>query len=227
VKLPHARFYNLYGPTETNVCTYHEVDREAALVKREPLPIGAAIDNVDVFAIDDAGEVVTTPGRIGELWVRGAGLACGYLGDPEATARGFVTTARRGAMPDRAYRTGDRVELMADGRSYEVRGRLDHQIKTRGHRVELGEIESALAAHPRVASAAAIGVPDELVGHRIHAFVVASDGGPLDEAELQAFCRDRVPHYMVPERIATLPSLPLTSSGKLDRKALVRVEEAA
>lgn len=218
---PQARFYNLYGPTETNVCTYHEVDRGDAATRSEPVSIGAAIDNVDAFVIDEDGHAITEPGGIGELWVRGACLARGYFGDPERTARGFVASPIHPGFVEPAYRTGDRVQIEAGGRSFRFLGRFDHQIKTRGYRVELGEIESALSAHPSLTAVAAVPVPDDLIGHRILAFVVLADGASAPAEELAAFCAERLPRYMVPDSIEIVSEMPLTSSGKVDRRALL------
>jgi amino acid adenylation domain-containing protein len=215
-----ARFYNLYGPTETNVCTYHEVDRDDARCRDEPVSIGASIDNVDAFVVSEDGLVLTKPGEIGELWVRGACLARGYFGDPEKTARGFVRSPIQSGVDEVAYRTGDRVAIEPDGRSFRYLGRLDHQIKTRGYRVELGEIESALAAHPAVTLVAAVPIPDAMIGHRIALFAELADGAKVTTEEVAAFSAARLPRYMVPESIEFVSKMPLTSSGKVDRQAL-------
>lgn len=217
---PNARFYNLYGPTETNVCTYHEVDAEEARHRDEPVPIGRSIDNVDAFVVDEEGCVLKNPGDIGELWVRGACLARGYFGDPEKTERGFVKSPIQSGVDETAYRTGDRVVIERDG-SFRYLGRLDHQIKTRGYRVELGDIESALSAHPAVALVAAVPVPDPLIGHRIALFAELADGAEVTAEEVAAFSAARLPRYMVPESIEFVSKMPLTSSGKVDRQALL------
>ncbi len=217
---PRARFYNLYGPTETNVCTYHEVDREDARSREDPVPIGSSIDNVDAFVMGEEGRVLTKPGEVGELWVRGACLARGYFGDLEKTARGFVKSPIQSGVEEVAYRTGDRVVIEPDGHSFRYLGRFDHQIKTRGYRVELGEIESALAAHPAVALVAAVPIPDAMIGHRIALFAELADGAQITTEEVAAFSRARLPRYMVPESIEFVSKMPLTSSGKVDRQAL-------
>jgi acyl-coenzyme A synthetase/AMP-(fatty) acid ligase len=207
--LPHARFYNLYGPTETNVCTYHEVEPPAT--DDEPVPIGRAIDRVDVFAVADDGTI----GSEGELYVRGPSVMQGYWGDEERTRRALVPDpAGRSAL---AYRTGDLVRQDAAGVFHFV-GRRDSQIKSRGYRIELGEIEAALVAHPAVEECAVLAVRDELVTNRIKAVVVLRE--PATDRELARFCLERVPAYMVPESIELVDALPKTSTGKTDRERL-------
>ena len=142
----------------------------------------------------------------------------GYWGDAHRSARATRFRIRRGsALRDTVYRTGDLVRLRADG-NYELLGRRDHQIKSRGYRIELGEIETALYSHPDVLECAVVAVPDPLVTNRIVAFVAARDG--LVEPDLVKVAAERVPHYMLPERIEFIDELPKTSTGKVDRLAL-------
>ena len=213
LQLPHVRFANLYGPTETNVCTWYEVpgppDETA-----EPVPIGRPITNVDTFVRSDDG-AVAAPGEVGELCVRGATVMQGYWGDPDKTARSFVEPPP--GLPGRAYRTGDLVEEQPDG-TYRFLGRRDAQIKSRGYRIELGDIEAALNEHPDVDDCAVVAVPDEVVTNRIRAFVAA--GTPIGRSELVRFCAARIPKYMVPETFEVRDALPRTSTGKIDRQAL-------
>jgi L-proline---[L-prolyl-carrier protein] ligase len=212
--LPHVGFLNLYGPTETNVCTYFPVPRLPE-DQTEPVPIGRAIDDVEVFAVDDAGDPVA-PGEVGELLVRGTTVMRGYWGDAERTGRAIS----RNGLGDDVYRTGDLVRQDANG-DYRLLGRRDHQIKSRGYRIELGDIEAALFAHPQVVEAAVAAVPDPLVTNRIKAWVVTHGG--LTERELVRFCGERIPHYMIPEEIELRDSLPQTSTGKVDRQALTAI----
>src|SRR5207248_6185668 len=143
--LPEATLANLYGPTETNVCTYYVVP--GALPEDDrPIPIGRACENQEVFALDQGDRPVPT-GEIGELWVRGPTVMKGYWGDPERTARTLQQNPLHDRFPDPAYRTGDLVRRMP-GEIFEFLGRRDHQIKVRGYRIELGEIEAALTSHP-------------------------------------------------------------------------------
>jgi len=220
--IPHVAYYNLYGPTETNVCTYYRVQAEDLAPERtQPVPIGQACENVEVFAVNEQGQLVTEPGQEGELWARGSCVAQGYWGDREKTARFFIQNPFQPLYPDIAYRTGDVVTLAQDRKNWVYVGRRDHMIKTRGYRVELGEIESVLYRHEQVKEAAVVAIPDDLLGNRIRAYVVPAEGSALTPKELETFCVGQLPKYMVPERIEFRDVLPKTSSGKTDRVALL------
>ena len=218
--LPAVELDNLYGPTETNVCTYYKVDRER-LASMDKLPIGIACENTEVFAVSDEDEIVTKPGGTGELYVRGPSVTCGYWGDVEKTNKMVVPNRFQPNFEEKMYRTGDLVTLAEDGNYYFV-GRRDSMIKSRGYRIELGEIESALLSHPAVREAAAIAVPDEVIGNRIKAVVAAHVSESIQAAELQQHCGTRIPKYMIPEFIEFRESLPKTSTGKVDRVGLSR-----
>lgn len=220
-EVPHADYYNLYGPTETNVCTYYKVkDDDVSPERTQPVPIGTACQNIEVFAVNAAGQIVNKPGEEGELWVRGSCVAQGYWGDPKKTAEGFVRNPFQPHFDEIAYRTGDIVTLHDDGRNWVYVGRLDHMIKSRGYRIELGEIESTLYGYGGVKEAAVVAIPDDLVGNRIKAFLVPADGQDLEEKEIQTFCSRYLPRYMIPELIEFREHLPKTSTGKVDRSQL-------
>ncbi|MBC8095894.1 MAG: amino acid adenylation domain-containing protein [Akkermansiaceae bacterium] len=220
--IPHAAYFNLYGPTETNVCTYYQVQKEdVAPDQTQPVPIGRACANMEVFAIDEHGGLVTEPGQKGELWARGGCVAQGYWGDSVKTAGAFVQNPFNQLYPDMSYRTGDVVTLAPDRKNWLYVGRRDHMIKSRGYRIELGEIESALHRHEQVKEAVVVAVPDELLGNRIRAFVAVTESNAVTAKELEAFCARHVPKYMVPEKIELCAVLPKTSSGKTDRTALL------
>lgn len=203
--VPTARYFNFYGPTETNVCTWYEVPPDRPLPP-ESLPIGWPLPCVSA-TID--GE----DGGAGELLITGPTVMHGYRGDPERTAR-VLSVAADGA---RTYRTGDLVRFDDEGKLLYL-GRRDAQIKTRGYRVELGEIEAALNALDMVVEAAVIAVPDEAVTNRLKAFVVLA--GDVPDGELARRCRERLPHYMIPEEFELREELPKSSTGKVDRRAL-------
>ncbi len=223
--LPHVDLYNLYGPTETNVCTYYKVDR-AQLPTQEKLPIGIACENFEVFAVNEKGEIVTRPGESGELYVRGPGVTYGYWGDGEKTKKMCVPNVFQRNFEEKMYRTGDLVQLAEDG-NYSFLGRRDSMIKSRGYRIELGEIETALLSHPAVREAAAIAVPDDIIGNRIMAVVSPHAGSSLQSVELQQHCATRIPKYMIPDAIEFRESLPKTSTGKIDRVSLVQNDHSA
>jgi amino acid adenylation domain-containing protein len=209
---PHSRFFNLFGPTETNVCTYYEVESPPA-DNDPPIPIGRACENTRCRVIDGSGDEARGVGSEGELVVTGSIVAQGYWGDPERTRERFD--------PPSTHRTGDIVEIMDDSPSPCLRfvGRRDHLVKTRGYRVELGEVEAALYAHPAVEECVAVAVPDELMGNRIVAF--SNVRGEIDgDDTLRAHCRTKLPGYMVPDRIFIVGELPRTANDKIDRPVL-------
>lgn len=216
--LAKAEFYNLYGPTETNVCTYYHVPRDLD-PEATSIPIGKACANQEVFAVDTDGRP-TGVGEEGELLVRGGTVMAGYWGLPEKTAQVLVRNHLQTAFEDRIYRTGDIVRLAEDGNYYFV-GRRDHMVKSRGYRIELGEIEQVLHQHENVKEGAVVPIPDEEIGARLQAFVASADGHIVTAEELHAFCLTRLPVYMVPEAFHVRSELPKTSTGKTDRQALL------
>ncbi|GAB3579612.1 non-ribosomal peptide synthetase [Amycolatopsis endophytica] len=201
---PGCRFVALGGTTETAI---HSTVQEVATVDPQwtAVPYGTPLRAVTCRVVDELGR--DCPDWVpGELWIGGAGVARGYRGDPGRTADRFVEHEGR-----RWYRTGDRARYRSGG-VIEFLGRTDHQVKIRGHRIELGEVESAVRAHPAVERAVAMLTPDRRLG-----VVVVAPGVPGD---LRGFVAERLPAAMLPERIAALPALPLTANGKVDRRAL-------
>lgn len=213
--LPDVRFANLFGPTETNVCTWYEVPRWPG----EPplsIPIGKPACGDEIFAVGDDGTVVPD-GEVGELYVRGPSVMQGYWADAERTAATLLP--EWGPEPARhpTYRTGDLVRLDEDG-DWVFLGRRDAQIKSRGYRIELGDIEAALGMHPSVVECAVVPIPDEIVTNRIKAYVVVRDD--VSQDDLVTFVCDRLPRYMAPELFEFRDELPRSSTGKVDRRAL-------
>lgn len=217
--VPGAELYNLYGPTETNVCTFYRVDR-SILQQLDQLPIGKACSNTEVFAVSDDGQLIA-PGESGELYVRGPSVTKGYWADREKTQRAVVRNPFQSHFSEDIYRTGDLVTLDDQGEYWYI-GRRDSMIKSRGYRIELGEIEAVLYAHTAVKEAAVVAVPDEEIGNRIKAFVCTLQPGTLTKIDLQIHCSGRIPKYMVPESIEFCEALPKTSTGKVDRKRLAQ-----
>ena len=202
--LPGPRYLNWYGPTETNVCTWFEVPKEEL---KAPVPIGKPCANTDAFVVG------------GELYVRGPGLMHGYWGQPEKTSQVLVRNPCQYAYEEPAYRTGDLVTMDADG-NYVFLGRRDGMVKTRGYRVELGEVETALYAHPAIREAVVLPVPDELLGNRLRAVICTDGPDGLTREQVLDHCRGRLPAYMVPDVVEFCGALPRTSNGKVDRFAL-------
>ncbi|HVR98952.1 MAG TPA: non-ribosomal peptide synthetase, partial [Thermoanaerobaculia bacterium] len=207
-----GRLLNLYGPSEDT--TYSTVQRVefADPGRAASPPIGRPIAGTRAYVLD-AGLAPVPPGMPGELYLGGAGLARGYFHRPELTAERFVPDPF-GPEGEQLYRTGDRVRHLADGR-LDYLGRFDHQVKLRGFRVELGEIETVLARHPAVRQAVAV-----VRGSALVAYLVPPGDEPPQIQEIRDYLRDRLPDYMVPAVFVVLPELPLNPSGKIDRRAL-------
>ncbi|HEV2735718.1 MAG TPA: amino acid adenylation domain-containing protein [Longimicrobiaceae bacterium] len=212
--LPGTALYNEYGPTEGTVwCTVHECrPDEAARV-----PIGRAAPGARVYVLDRAGRPAPL-GAPGELYVGGGGVARGYLARPGLTAERFVPDPYAELPGARMYRTGDRARRLADG-ALDFLGRTDQQLKVRGFRVEPGEVEGALLAHPAVREAA-VAAREDRGGARLVGYVVPRGGEPTDADTLRTFLRRRLPEHLVPSAFVTLDAIPRTPSGKTDRAAL-------
>ncbi|MFF3432125.1 amino acid adenylation domain-containing protein [Streptomyces sp. NPDC002602] len=217
--LPHADLYNLYGPTETNVCTFHRVrDGDVAPGRTEPVPIGRPCPYTTTFVVDESGELLREePGVTGELCVAGPSVMLGYWRDAPLTAGKLLTAVREDGTSLEAYRTGDTVRIEAGG-EYAFLGRNDDMVKIRGHRVELGEVESALAEAVREVVCVTVG--DTSGERHIEAYVVPFSAG-CEVSELRRHCLDVLPRYMVPKHFHLVAALPRTRSGKLDRHAVL------
>jgi len=246
-QLPQPRYFNLYGPTETNVCTYYEIPAEIPDDRTAPYPIGPVCEHLRSRVVDEQGADVPR-GVEGELCIHGPAVTQGYWKRPELTEAAFLpssdggeklgtvpSTARPSALsaaPSRGaprtvpifswYKTGDLV-VEDDSGDYIFRGRRDRMVKKRGFRVELGEIEACLDGHPVVAKAAVVALPQE-DGLRIKAFATPRDNGKLSIIALKGFCSQRLPSYMVPDLFSFPVSLPMTSTDKIDYQKLKELD---
>ncbi len=214
---------NAYGPTETTVCATMSGPLTAADAGRDTVTIGRALPGTDGYVLDAKLRPVP-PGVPGELYVAGHGLARGYLGRTGETAARFVANPF-GLPGTRLFRTGDLVRRLPDG-TLDFLGRSDSQVKLRGFRIELGEIEAVLAGHPDVASAAAAVKEDATGTRRLVGYAVPAPDRALDTALLRGFLRERLPEYLVPSAFVELARIPLTTSGKVDRRTLPPPEPA-
>ena len=218
-RLPGARMYNRYGPTEASVSvSVWPCDPGS---KRPVSPIGRPIANLRLRVVDRELRL-QPPGVPGELLLGGAGLARGYLDRPDLTAAAFVPNPFGDEPGGRLYRTGDLARLLPDG-NVELLGRIDHQVKLRGFRIELGEIEAALASHPEVRECAVLVRDERLVAYVVPPIPPPSAGG-FDA--LRAHLAARLPEYMVPAVFVALESMPLSPNGKVDRRSLPSPDRA-
>jgi len=213
--------WNMYGPTETTIwSTVCRMD-----LSDEPVSIGRPIANTRIYLLDHALNLAPV-GVPGELYIGGHGLSAGYLNREELTAERFIRDHLSAEPSQRLYRTGDMARYLPDGR-IELLGRIDQQIKIRGHRIELGEIEAVMQKHPAVRQAAAVAVENNDGNKRLIAYLVFSPGFSLSIGEIRDFLKARLPKYMIPAAFVALDALPLTPNGKVDRNRLSRRPEPA
>ncbi len=212
-QVPGPTYWNLYGPTETNVCTFHRVE-PGDLDNPEGVPIGRPIADTRVWVVDEKGRPVP-PGTPGQLLVAGPTVFAGYYGNKDTAKR--LVDAPDGT--DRACNTGDRVVDRGDGVLVFL-GRTDRMIKCRGYRIELSEVEAVVGEHAAVAETAVVPVRHLLRGTSLTGFVAVRDGAELTAHELTAFCRQYLPPYMVPNQWRFLDRLPRTPHGKVELSGL-------
>ena len=219
-QLPHVRFDNMYGPAEVNGCTHYTVTE----IGDEAIPIGPVADCAEALIVDAAGAAVPC-GETGELLVRTPTMMRGYWQRDDLNAKAFYTRRNAAGQPETFFRTGDLVAELDDGALRFV-GRKDRQVKVRGYRVELDEIELALTADASVEEAAVFTLADETGSQQLHARVTLRDGAGATPAEITRSLRARLPWYAVPADIRVLPVFPRTQTGKIDRRRLSQQAEA-
>jgi len=211
-----ASLCNMYGPTEASIdASYFPCSRD---VDTKIVPIGRPIGNVQLHVLD--ARLQPTPiGVPGELYIGGVGLSRGYWNRAELTAERFIASPFAQEPGARLYRTGDRVRWLPD-KNLEFLGRTDHQVKIRGFRIEPGEVESVLGRHPTVREVLVMAREDRPGDKRLVAYVTGREGSTPDTGELHHYLRGRLPEHLCPSSIVVLPAMPLTPSGKIDRRAL-------
>jgi amino acid adenylation domain-containing protein len=212
--------WNMYGPTEAAI--WASLSRVE--LNEGPVLIGRPVANMQLYVMDKRQQLAPV-GVAGEIYIGGVGLAHGYVNRAELTAEKFVPNSLSDVAGERLYRTGDIGRWRAKG-ELEYLGRLDEQVKVRGHRIELGEIESVLAQHPAILRAAVIAAHDENQHQRLLAFVVADAEMPPSASALRQFLGQQLPDYMLPSAFIPLDELPLTTTGKIDRRHLSRMKSA-
>jgi amino acid adenylation domain-containing protein len=222
---PKSKLLNIYGQTEANSSTYYSIDRIPE-DDHAPIPIGKTFPNYDVFALDLEGKHVALPGVEGELYVRGGAVASGYFRDPDRTALAFVQHPLEPGRRDIVYKTGDRVMYDQNGDLIFL-GRADAVVKVRGFRVELGEIEAVAGAIGGIAECAAIPVPNEETTNRLVLFATLTEGANVEAGMVLDAIAQKLPRYMIPEKVIFDPGLPRNANGKIDRRALAPRAKAA
>jgi amino acid adenylation domain-containing protein len=211
---PHAEYYNLYGPTETNVCTFARIPLPVPEDRAEPYPIGHACSHCTPLVLDDG--VSVAPGGEGLLYISGPSVFHGYWNRPKENAEAFIE--RDGA---RWYNTGDVVREDPNNGFIYV-GRRDRMVKRRGYRIELGEIERGLYQHPQLREAAVVAIPDAVTGVKILAFIARNAEPRPSIVDLKQFCAKNLPGYMSPDVFVPLDALPRTSTDKVDYQRLAQ-----
>jgi amino acid adenylation domain-containing protein len=218
-RLPHVTFSNLYGPTETTIASACYTVEECPNDACAEVPIGTGCGGDELLVLGRDLKPVAA-GQVGDLYIRGAGVSAGYWKDPDRTAAAFVPNPCSADHRDRLYRTGDLARIGADGLVYFV-GRADAQIKSRGYRIEPGEIESVLSAIGAVQEAAVVGIPTGgFEGTLIACAFAQLPDRSVSPTDLRKALSARLPAYMLPTRWMALPSLPKNATGKIDRTAL-------
>jgi amino acid adenylation domain-containing protein len=214
--MPGARVANIYGPTETNIVTCYWLLRPPE--GTDPVPIGVEVDDTEIIVVDDSGKRCGA-GEVGELWVRGGTVCVGYFGKDDLTTQRLVKSPFH-AFPAWFWRTGDYGFRRPDG-VIVYHGRIDNMVKTRGYRVELGDVETAMAAVADVSLGVVIPVPHERHGKVLVALIVAKRGARSPVEAVRAHLQKSLPEYMLPISIELRADLPVTSTGKVDRQRLI------
>jgi len=223
--LAQCSIFNHYGPTETTVgVTTYQVDETVKDLRSVTLPIGRPLPNVQAYVLDQHMEPAPL-GVAGELYIGGKNVSRGYLNSPQLTAEKFVPDPFSAEVGARLYATGDIARYLADG-ELEFLGRLDQQVKVRGFRIELAEIETALREHEGVREAVLAAHADKNGDTHLVAYVVAAEERAPTAGGLRAFLKEKLPEYMAPSQYHFLEKLPLTPQGKVNRLALPRPEGA-
>ncbi|MEG4815821.1 amino acid adenylation domain-containing protein [Microcoleus sp. K5-D4] len=226
---PDCSIFNHYGPTETTVgvLTY-QVKMQGDRIS-QTVPLGRPLPNTQIYLLDSHLQPVPV-GVAGELYIAGAGLARGYLNQPELTAEKFICKSLTQEPETRLYKTGDLARYLPDG-NIEFIGRVDRQVKLRGFRIELGEIEAGLCHHPSVREAAVLLQENEPGNQRLVAYIVSHSKLSVQDSQLieslRSFLKEKLPEYMIPSAFVVLKALPLTPNGKIDRQALPAPSVAA
>jgi amino acid adenylation domain-containing protein len=216
--LPQTKLLNLYGPTEATIyCTYYEIDPTKIDIDK-PLSIGKPFENTEAYVLDQEGNHVSS-GITGELVLRGSHISSGYVNNKEETEAVFKPFTVMPYLNERVYYTGDFVEMDENGNIYFL-GRKDDMVKSRGYRIELNEIETALSTISAIHEFCVVPIPDMLLENKIYAVVALKQNTMITDNQIKSACRRRLPPYMTPDEVVFMETLPKTPSGKVDKKKI-------
>ena len=215
---PDRRYFNLYGPTETNVCAFHEIPREFSGDQTGPTSIGKACSGTLTRVMRENGREAL-PGEEGELCVSGGTVMLGYWERPDLDAKASLVDGEG----RRWYKTGDLVKETAEG-GYLFLGRRDRMVKRRGFRIELGEVESLVYRNPNISEVAAIAFTDHEDNVQIKAFFCWAEDEPPSLVTLKRFCGESMPSYLIPDQFELLKAIPKTPTDKIDYQSLLRAQ---
>lgn len=217
ILLPNTRIANIYGPTETNIITYYWIN---TLPNDDScIPLGKVVDDTEIIIVSEENNRICSPNEIGEIWCRGT-VTMGYLGMPEKTKEHLVKSPFH-EYPAYFWRTGDYGYRDETDCLY-YKGRKDHMVKVKGHRIEIGEVETAIAQYPYIDEYVVVAVPDEKYTNRLYCHYSTCKDQSVSEENMRNFLLAKLPEYMIPYKFINLNTLPKTSSGKVDRDLLSR-----
>lgn len=214
--LPKTQIANIYGPTETNIITYFWINKLSEKVK--DIPLGDVVEDTEILIVSKQRDRICKPNELGEIWCRGGTVTIGYLGMEDKTKEHLVLSPFH-QYPVYFWRTGDFGYRNESGCLY-YKGRKDHMIKVKGYRIEIGEVETAIARHKSLDEFVVVAVPDEKYGNRLYCFYSVLKNKQISKDEIKLFLKDKLPEYMIPFQFIELEILPKTSSGKVDRVLL-------
>lgn len=215
---PHIPIVNAYGPTECSDDVTHYFITQLLDAETNTIPIGKPIQNTQLYVLNDTLELMPI-GVLGEIYVGGVGIGRGYLNDSEKTNRAFIKNPFSSDSSDRLFKTGDLGRWLRNG-NLEFLGRIDHQVKMRGFRIELQDIEASLTQHPFIKEALVLLHNQSVADSHLVAFIIGQVKSQIDYSEVKTFLKSKLPDYMIPTYFIPCPSFPLNSNGKIDRNAL-------
>jgi amino acid adenylation domain-containing protein len=213
---PNTKIANIYGPTETNIITYYWINNLPN--DDSSIPLGKAVDDTEIIIASEDNKRICDPNEIGEIWCRGGTVTMGYLGTPEKTKEQLIKSPFHG-YPAYFWRTGDYGYRDENDCLY-YKGRKDHMVKVKGYRIEIGEVEAAIAQVPYIDEFVVVAVPDEKYTNRLSCYYSTRHDQFVSEENMRTFLLTKLPEYMIPYKFTNLHTLPKTSSGKVDRNLL-------